>query len=195
MSSIHSYLRITNNKVVKNGDVVYEYRDLEDLYGLTGINYPKFFKMDELSKAGFLAAEILIDQTTIDPSTAVVLSNSSSCIDTDARYWKTVKEQASPSLFVYTLPNIVTGEICIRHGFKGESIFFVNPSFDPQWLASYVEIMMKENTKTCIAGWIEARSGRRDVFLYLVRAGEISGGGNLPHTPSKLSELYGTVDV
>jgi hypothetical protein len=195
MSSIHSYLRITNNKVFKNGDMVYEYRDLEDLYGLTGINYPKFFKMDELSKAGFLAAETLVDQTTIDPSTAVVLSNSSSCIDTDARYWKTVNEQASPSLFVYTLPNIVAGEICIRHGFKGESIFFVNPSFDPQWLVSYVEIMIRENTKTCIAGWVEARGGHRDVFLYLVRAGEGSGGGKLPHTPSKLSELYGTVDV
>src|SRR3712207_7060242 len=33
----------------------------------------------------------------------------------------------SPSVFVYTLPNIVTGEIAIRNHYHGETHFFVIP--------------------------------------------------------------------
>ena len=42
---------------------------------------------------------------------------------------------ASPALFVYTLPNIVIGEICIRHHFKGENAFFVFKQFDGTFMA------------------------------------------------------------
>ena len=33
----------------------------------------------------------------------------------------------SPSIFVYTLPNIVSGEIAIRHKYYGESTCYVLP--------------------------------------------------------------------
>lgn len=185
MSSVISYVRIANNKVIKDGRVVHSYHNLDDLYEMMGLNYPRFYKMDNLSKAGFLAAELLIDQTK-DAATSVVLSNSSSSNDTDLRYSQTMKEQASPSLFVYTLPNIAIGEICIRHGFKGESIFFVSPQFDTQWMTDYVQTVLTENTGPCIAGWVEVIEGRADVLLYLADR----SNGNLPHTPTNISEIY-----
>lgn len=100
------------------------------LYKHAGINYPKFYKMDNLSKLGFLAAEMILKNPTLildfkKEDIAIVLYNRNSSLDTDINYFETVKEMASPALFVYTLPNILIGELCIRHGFKGENIFFL----------------------------------------------------------------------
>ncbi|HLZ16249.1 MAG TPA: hypothetical protein VKQ08_04390, partial [Cyclobacteriaceae bacterium] len=152
--------------------------------------YPKFYKMDRLSKLGFLGSEFLLGSTEKCPaySTAVVLSNSSASLDTDLRYWESVKTQASPSLFVYTLPNIMIGEICIRQGIKGESMFFVSPQFDPQETASYVDLLFERGVADhCLAGWVEVLDGRADVFLYLTGK---SNHGIADHTAAKMLELY-----
>lgn len=194
MIGISSYIRITNSKVIRDGVAIFVHEDrttfFDALYDFIGAKYPKFFKMDELSKAGYLGAELLGALFDKPASTAIVLSNSSSSLDTDARYWQTVKEQASPSLFVYTLPNIVAGEISIRHGLKGESIFFVSPAFDPQWLASYVSLLMAGNTNACLAGWLEVTPAQIDVLLYLVDKSEVSHSSYLPHSSPKISEIY-----
>ncbi|HEV8513410.1 MAG TPA: hypothetical protein VGQ59_09035 [Cyclobacteriaceae bacterium] len=141
--------------------------------------------MDTLSKLGFLASEILLSKKSYaTDSIALVLSNSSSSLDTDKRYWETVKIHASPSLFVYTLPNIVMGEICIRHGIKGESIFFVTPKFDAEWITSYVDLLWnEENIKYCLAGWVEVMGDQADVFLYLADKSSVQSA-------NKISELY-----
>ena len=44
----------------------------------------------------------------------LVLSNANASLDVDLKYAKTMQTGASPALFVYTLPNIVIGEISIR---------------------------------------------------------------------------------
>jgi hypothetical protein len=126
--------------------------------------------MDRLSKLGFIASEILLrevkDKAPAD--IALVLSNSNSSLDTDLRYWDSVKTLPSPSLFVYTLPNIVAGEICIRHGIKGENLFFVSTQFDAVWITSYVNILLKSGkAKYCLAGWVDVLDDRADVFIYL----------------------------
>src|SRR5215469_4755636 len=60
-----------------------------------GFQYPKFYKMDQLSKLGWLAAELLLsdgfDVAAYRPEeVAVVLSNANSSLDTDIRYFATV---------------------------------------------------------------------------------------------------------
>ena len=101
---------------------------LMDTYNQLQMNYPKFYKMDLLSKLGWLNAEILLrDDKKIreyqPEEVGLVFCNNNASLDTDIKYFQTVKEFASPALFVYTLPNILMGEICIRNNFKGEMDF------------------------------------------------------------------------
>jgi len=139
-----------------------------------GLQYPKFYKMDLLSKLGWLAAELLLSKgfnpDLYQPEDiAVVLSNSNASLDTDYKYMETVKEIPSPAVFVYTLPNIMIGEICIRHKFKGENAFFVFESFDPGFIHQYVRDLMENGTaQACICGWVDVLGAEYKAVLYLV---------------------------
>ena len=172
---------IDDNKVFKDDQLVFEGKAvraadfLVELYNYIAPDYPKFYKMDNLSKLGWLAAEILL-KNSFDRAackaeeTGVVLSNSNSSLDTDRRYFQTISEYPSPSLFVYTLPNIVIGEICIRNQFQGENAFFVFDGFQPDFLEQYVTGLIKNGTvRTCICGWVDILADNYKAALYLVR--------------------------
>lgn len=164
---------------------------LDAAYNQLGIQYPKFYKMDNLGKLGFLAAETVFANTTIADkrSVAVVLSNAHASLDTDVRYWQSTKTQPSPALFVYTLPNIVTGEICIRHGIIGENVFFVSERIDLDLLVQYAEMMFMQNeVQYCLAGWIDVMGDHHDVFLYLVEKNKL--GNPMEDIRVKLKEIY-----
>jgi hypothetical protein len=155
--------------------------------------YPKFHKMDALSKLGWLAAEILLKDTrvtTLPPEqVGMVLSNRSSSLDTDLRYYATVKEFASPALFVYTLPNIVMGEIAIRHGFKGENTFFVSDTFDTALMSTYpAQLLAETPLQACICGWVEVMEQQYEVVLFLVENKQNDQAQ--PLTAAALSSLY-----
>jgi hypothetical protein len=165
---------------------------LEKAYGHLQLNYPKFYKMDNLSRLGFLASEVLLkgkDISSVNPfEISVVLSNSKGSLDTDASYFESMKKVASPALFVYTLPNIVNGEISIRHGLKGESTFFVTPSFDPDLLYAYSDEILKEKSKLCLAGWVDVLGERYEAFLYLI--GKDNTGLKEKHSVENIKSLY-----
>ncbi len=78
---------------------------------------PRFSRMDGLSRLGLMAVELLgveaagSDRTRI----GVCLETRLGSLGTDVRFLET----RSPSVFTYTLPSTVIGEICIRHRFKG----------------------------------------------------------------------------
>ena len=111
---------------------------LVELYREYVKDYPKFFKMDTLSRLGFMAAELLLQAEGAErfvprEDRAVILANRSASIKNDKDYLETISEgnyYPSPALFVYTLPNIVTGEIAIRNKYLGETAFYVldNPN-------------------------------------------------------------------
>lgn len=209
MTYITGHCQIQNRQLAYQGEVIFE--DLNDNLNVfldtaltsLSISYPKFYKMDRLSKLGFLAAEVLMKGTglpdTYKPAEmALVLSNAHASLDTDIRYFESMRTMASPALFVYTLTNIVAGEICIRHGIKGENAFFVTPAFDAVQLHAYVKsVMIQEKTKACIAGWIDVLGEQHDVFLYLVEKRK-NNTKALEHSAEQLQKLYqakyGTVD-
>ncbi len=128
---ISDHIVYTNGKAVFEAPATGGQDFLLSVYQHTGVQYPKFYKMDNHSKLGWLACcELLLRQGFRSEDyrpeeVAVVLSNANASLDTDYKYFATVKEIASPAVFVYTLPNIMIGEICIRHQFKGENAFFV----------------------------------------------------------------------
>lgn len=178
---ITAHCTIRQNKVFRNGGVYYAnesaptLKDFSDgLYNHLQIAYPKFYKMDPLSKLGLLATEVLlIDLPSVKgyqpEEVGVVLSNANSSLDTDIRYMNSVQEMASPALFVYTLPNIMIGEICIRHKFKGENSFFVFKEFDATFITSYVKGLLDEDlVKACVYGWVDVLNQDYDAELYLI---------------------------
>jgi hypothetical protein len=122
-------------------------------------------------------------------STAIVLTNAEASLNTDLWYQESSKVAASPSLFVYTLPNIVIGEICIRNNIQGENNFFITPLFDSKLLSFYVDqILLQSHIRTCIAGWVNVLNDQHDVFLYLVE--KQKRGSEYNHTAAQLDELY-----
>jgi hypothetical protein len=83
----------------------------------------------------------------------------------------------------------VAGEICIRHGIKGENAFFVQPAFDPNFMSQYVNQLLSETkTEMCLAGWIDVMGEHHDVFLYL--AENSPRGLARAHTAEQLNTLY-----
>jgi hypothetical protein len=165
---------ITEQAVYKNGEKIFSAPpDLwSALYQHFNWQYPKYFKMDNLSKLGWAAAEVLLEgwNSTYNPEEiAVVLSNANSSLDTDYRYTATTKDLPSPSVFVYTLPNIVIGEICIRNRFKGENAFFLSEAFDARLLVSYVSLLLRQDiARACITGWVELLGDSFKAALFLI---------------------------
>ena len=106
---------------------------LVDIYRRCVGDYPKFFKMDPLSRLGFVASELLLGEEKPRKQDcedrAVVLFNRSASLADDLLYQETIQDPGnyypSPAVFVYTLPNIVTGEIAIRNKYYGETAFYV----------------------------------------------------------------------
>jgi hypothetical protein len=164
-----------------------------ELYEALRCDYPKFYKMDAQCQLGFLASEVLLKSFLLrdrsPDSTAIVLTNAEASLDTDLRYQESSKAAASPSLFVYTLPNIVIGEICIRNNIQGENSFFITRAFDSKLLSFYVDqILLQSHIQTCIAGWVNVLNDQHDVFLYLVEKQNRGCGYN--HTSAQLDKLY-----
>lgn len=146
---------------------------LRRVYKHFGIGYSKFYKMSPLCKLGFLASELLVrdaDLSGIRPeSISLVIANASSSLHTDAEYQATIDTTPSPAVFVYTLPNILIGEICIRNGFKGEGIFFVQEQFDRTFIFDFVEQQLKTGlSEISLAGWVDINENDdylADLFL------------------------------
>lgn len=158
---------IEKNKAILNGTVVFEkpWQDaagfLLDMYKHSGINYPKFYKMDKLCKLGFLGGELLFSDPDVfegygKDEIAIVLYNANASLEADQLYFNTVSDMASPALFIYTLPNILIGELCIRHGIKGENVFFIQETFEVESMIDYVALLLEQDiAKACLCGWVD----------------------------------------
>ncbi len=128
-------------------------------------DYPKFYKMDSLSRLAFVATELLLKYDNglerIEPSSrAVVFFSHSGSIKTDTEYISTIKSPdaffPSPSLFVYTLPNITAGEVAIRNHYNDETLFIMLENKD--WAAMEQvnrAMMLDASARSLVSGWIE----------------------------------------
>ena len=131
-------------------------------------NYPKYYKMDGLCRLGFVASELLLkaerDESSFTEDTnktrAIVFFNRSSSIASDKKYLASIVEKdnyfPSPSVFVYTLPNIVTGDIAIRNGYHGETSFYILPHKNELLMQDIIETtFMDEQTTSVLTGWLD----------------------------------------
>ncbi|MBU2903733.1 MULTISPECIES: 3-oxoacyl-ACP synthase [Arenibacter] len=199
---IKEYCRISNNRVLLNAQLLFE--DLggdfttfiKMAYKKMDTNYPKFFKMDDLSKLGFLASDILLKPITQDSekpkNIALVFSNSASSLKTDRKHQESIVDKEnyfpSPAVFVYTLPNICLGEISIKHRLYSENSFFIFNHFNAGYLHDYASSLIKtEKADEVLCGWINCDVEDYEAFLYLV-----STEGSIAHNKEEIIKLYTT---
>lgn len=129
-------------------------------------DYPKFYKMDPLCKLGFLAVEKLLgkessnDSPNPSESRAVVLFTRHGSMADDKAYEETIQNEEeyfpSPAVFVYTLSNIVTGEIAIRHGYHGETSCFILEEKDWPLMEKIIHTTFQDKgVQSVIGGWVD----------------------------------------
>ncbi len=194
------WCRIKNNSFVSNGRSTFQTDNVsfnefsKAAYKALEVNYPKFFKMDRLSKLAFLGADLLLRDLNpqVENNVALVLSNRSSSLDTDISYQESISDGEnyfpSPAVFVYTLPNICLGEISIRHQLKSENSFFIFDAFNPEFMARYAQILMDAGkADEVVCGWVEIIGESYDAFIY-----RVGPQGIMAHTPQNLETLYNT---
>jgi len=185
---ITRYIQIRDHRVWLDGIVQYVSEGgaisqfLRSVYGHYHMEYPKFFKMDNLSKLGFLSAEILLQGTDIvqkypREEIGIVVENATSSLDSDEKYKESIRDRTnyfpSPSVFVYTSPNIMVSEIAIRHQMKGENTVFIFEQFDSGFIDDYVsELFRNRRVRCCLSGWIECYGDHGRSFLFTFEHGD-----------------------
>ncbi|GEP49783.1 hypothetical protein FNO01nite_04550 [Flavobacterium noncentrifugens] len=195
---IQAFCTIENNKIVLNGETVFESENTgfadfsKKAYQHFEIGYPKFFKMDNLSKLAFLGSELLLkaQNPNDENNTALLFANKSSSLDTDVKYQNSISDKEnyfpSPAVFVYTLANICLGEISIRHQLKSENSFFIFDAFNAAFMADYANILIEtQKAKNVLCGWTEFFGEDYKAFLYLV-----GNEGAIENTKQNLEILY-----
>ena len=181
---ITRYMKLQDYRVSLNGIVEYaseaESVDVlfRSLYRYYNIDYPKFFKMDNLCKLAFLSAEILLQDTDFlqkypGEQIGIILENASSSLEYDRKHQESIRDRnkyfPSPSVFVYTIPNIMVAEIAIRHKVKGENTVFISEQFDPELIYHYVsELFRNQRVSCCLSGWIECYGDHYQSFLFII---------------------------
>lgn len=137
----------------------------------------KFYKMDDLSKLGYTAASWLLKDRQVDSChTGILLANAASSLDTDRKHQEIIDREgdggASPAVFVYTLPNVVMGEICIRFKIQGENTFFIREQKSVRELQDYAGwLMQTRKLDTCICGWCELDGENYEAEMIWLKAG------------------------
>lgn len=181
---ITKYCSIKNGRVNINGREVFSSQEegykkfMRACYKHYEVDYAKFFKMDSLSKLGFISIEILLKAEDIGArhaieKTGIILTNHSSSLEVDEKHQDTIMDRnqyfPSPSNFVYTLPNIMAGEAAIRHVFRGENTVLISESFDPELIHNIISLAFTtKSLSCCICGWVEQYSDQYESVLFLV---------------------------
>lgn len=202
---ITSYCRIHKNEVSINGETMFSDAAatnsvdfLKAVYKKFELAYPKFYKMDSLCKLAFLCSDLLMRTNKVtehfaSEDIAIVIANSASSLEIDTEHQSTINDKnnyfPSPAVFVYTLPNILIGEIAIRNVIKGENSFFIFDKFDAHFMSSYINSVLNTGkAKCCITGWVDFYENEYDAFLYTVE--QTAGVLSLENTEEQLNNLY-----
>ncbi len=184
---------LLNGKIIVRPDFSNPQHDwFKRCYFSLGMQYPKFHKMDALSKLAVLNAEILLkDFKTEDhdkSKTGLLLFNRNSSIDADVTHQYSIADlenpMPGPAVFVYTLPNIMLGEISIRHGITGENMCLIVPDFEASTAMDQCEMMFRAGMEHVLLGWVDSAAGMSKSWMAL-----IAKDGNAPNY-SQLSARF-----
>lgn len=141
---------------------------LSEIYRKYVGDYPKYHKMDALSRLAFLATELLLSRGDVpqDSERATILFNRTSSVVADRCHLGSIAKPGefypSPSVFLGTLPNIATGEIAIRHGYTGETSLYITDFRDEALMKKVVSSSFSlGGFRSLICGFVDCDRGDR----------------------------------
>lgn len=139
---------------------------LSEIYRKYVGDYPKYHKMDALSRLAFLATELLLSRGDVpqDSERATILFNRTSSVVADRCHLGSIAKPGefypSPSVFLGTLPNIATGEIAIRHGYTGETSLYITDFRDEALMKKVVRSSFSlGGFRSLICGFVDCDRG------------------------------------
>ncbi|RRJ90598.1 3-oxoacyl-ACP synthase [Paenimyroides tangerinum] len=187
---------IKNQKVFKNETLVFESNEADfnafakATYKNLQLEYPKFFKMDGLSKLAFLASEFLLSDKNEADNIALLFANKSASLDTDLKHQESIQDKdnffPSPAIFVYTLANICIGEVSIRHQLKSESAFFCSENYQTEFMLNYTNYLLQnQKADKVLCGWAEFLNDDYQAVFYLIEK-----QGTKEHTINEIENLF-----
>lgn len=139
---------------------------LSEIYRKYVGDYPKYHKMDALSRLAFLATELLLSRGDVpqDSGRATILFNRTSSVVADRCHLGSIAKPGefypSPSVFLGTLPNIATGEIAIRHGYTGETSLYITDFRDEALMKKVVSSSFSPGGfRSLICGFVDCDRG------------------------------------
>lgn len=162
---------INAGEVIVNDSTVFSDKSVDfgtfirEAFKSRGENNMKFYKMDDLCKLGYVAAAWLLDGIEFgEEECGMVLSGKYGCLNTDMKHQQIIDKEgdaaSSPAVFVYTLPNVVAGEISIRHHIKGENTWFWSDDRTMSDLKHYASLMAgASDLRYCIIGHLDFLNG------------------------------------
>jgi hypothetical protein len=190
---ISQVVHINPEQVLLNGKVVCAEKPiLKRAYSALDLSYPKFFKMDTLSKLGLIGAEYIARSANLegryeDDEIALLFNNRDSSLESDVKHQKTLSNP-SPAVFVYTLPNIVLGEIAIKNKWYGEQLCTVSDTPDAGLIQRLSSSFVKTGkAKAVIIVVINSLDENFDARIALVEKDE--SGEEIPFTLINLEQI------
>lgn len=142
---------------------------LSEIYKKYVGDYPKYHKMDALSRLAFLATELLLSRGDVpqDSGRATILFNRTSSMVADRCHLGSIAKPGefypSPSVFLGTLPNIATGEIAIRHGYTGETSLYITDFRDEALMKKVVSSSFSQGGfRSLICGFVDCEFVNRE---------------------------------
>ncbi len=164
-------VEISSGKITVDGNVVFESETsdfqtfIREAFKSRGESNLKFYKMDDLCKLGYVASAWALDGLEYgEEECGLILSGRYGCLDTDIKHQEIIDTEgdasASPAVFVYTLPNVVAGEISIRHHIKGENTWFWSDDETMSDIRGYAGLaILSQNLKYCVVGHLDFLKG------------------------------------
>lgn len=180
---VTAHVNITGDRVYRNGELYMqlegkEEANLKELYQKLELSYPKFYKMDGMSKLSILSFKLLSEVIPMEQyseeDVSLIFANAGASHRTDLKFIDSYENTGmpSPSLFVYTLPNILTGELSIYQKWFGENIFFVEEKFNPSLFIEQINLYFRKGASACLCGWIESFGSENNAKLWMVEPSE-----------------------
>ena len=193
---IDTYCTITNSSAQVNGAVKFNLSNSENilkyLYQELAIDYPKFYKMDNISKLGLIGVELIKGDCDLsefkEDEIGIAFQTKNGCLESDNNHQHRVDEKSpSPAIFVYTLSNIVIGEISIRNKWFGESALFIEDKSNLNTVYQFAKLQLTMNkSEACIIGFLDSFKGEHELGFALIR----KNGSGIEFNEENLEKIF-----
>jgi hypothetical protein len=151
----------------------------DNLFKVMHGDYPRFYRLDDYSKLGIIAAELILrkaglDTVTPKPDMGIILHTRSGTLYADSMYAQTIQDildfNPDPELFARIHSNAVCSDIALRNNITGESAVFLSDGFNYEMFYRMgADVFATDpDVKQLLMGYLECYGSYASAFFCLV---------------------------